>query len=152
MKMLLMLFVTVCLCATAFAQPNSEFFAQVQNLVNKAKGQKFKNLSYDDIKITDQIFTADQVSVATIGVKKNSTERVSDYTNIKWVSGVSDYLMPENSNDKLTILRLRFKSDADWEYHAKGITGTKMKVNDVDLYFLTKDYEAMQLIFKEHLK
>lgn len=147
MRIILLLALSLFFSGISHAQSKSETFAGIQKLLNKAKGKKIVNLLGNDEKIGDQIFNESEISVAKIGQGKYSSTWVSDYSNINW-SGFRYYLWPENSNDKIKVLRIEFQNPVTYVHHVKGKSGDSRTSTSIDLYFLARDYDEMESLMK----
>jgi hypothetical protein len=147
MRIMLLLALSLFLSGISYSQSKSETFEGIQKLLNKAKGKKIMNLLGNDEKIGDQVFNETEISVTKVGQGKYSSTWVSDYSNINW-SGFRYYLWPENSNDKIKVLRIEFKTPVTYVHHVKGKSGDSRTSNSIDLYFLAKDYDEMERLMK----
>lgn len=147
MRIMLLLAFSLLFTGISHAQSKAETFAAIQKLLNKAEGKKIMNLLGNDEKIGDQVFEDSRISVTKIGQGKYSSTWVSDYTDINW-SGFQYYLWPENSNDKVKVLRIEFKNPVTYTHHVKGKSGDSRTTTSIDLYFLAKDYDEMKKLME----
>lgn len=95
-----------------FAQSKQEVFAALQQIVNRAVGEKIDGnslFSKEPDKITKQIFTEAAVAVYTKNTEKKSTEWIHRYSNISWGDIFDHDVFTEYKNNDLQIVKIRFK-------------------------------------------
>jgi hypothetical protein len=152
--MKLFILTAFCLFLTtfsAFAQANSDFFPQVEKLLNKAKGEKMTDgVSGNKEKIGRQIFTRNLVSTSEIGLSKYGSEWIRDCKNMNWKS-LEYYMWELPSNDKVSLLTIKFKNDFKYTYHVEGEeAGEERSYDKIELYFLSKDQEKIKSLFESN--
>lgn len=98
--------------SSTFAQSKQEVFAALQQIVNRAVGEKIDGnslFSKEPDKITKQIFTEAAVAVYTKNTEKKSTEWIHRYSNISWSDIFDHDVFTEYKNNDLQIVKIRFK-------------------------------------------
>ncbi|MBO9657895.1 MAG: hypothetical protein J7527_03640 [Chitinophagaceae bacterium] len=129
----------------SFAQTKEQVHASIQKLLNKAVGQKLSSFTGDK-KITKQVFSSAEVSLNEKNLNKYGTEWVHRYTDIPWNDFYEHVIFDESSNNKLNMLKMRFKKSFKSEFFTSDKPGDEdaRKYNTIELYLLAKDAEAME--------
>lgn len=118
LKTVALLFFIIC-NLTAAAQTKQEVFTALQQIVNRAVGEKIDGnslFSKEPDKITKQIFTETAVAVYTKNMEKKSTEWIHRYSNISWNDIFDHDVFTEYKNSDLQIVKIRFKKSFKREF------------------------------------
>ncbi|RXK61941.1 hypothetical protein ESA94_02710 [Lacibacter luteus] len=113
-------FLLLIICSQhAVAQTRQEVFAALQQIVNRAVGEKIDGnslFSKEPDKITKQLFTETAVAVYTKNMEKKSTEWIHRYSNISWNDIFDHDVFTEYKNSDLQIVKVRFKKSFKSEF------------------------------------
>lgn len=134
---------------TSYAQSREAVFVSIQNILNRATGQKIKSLSGEE-KIIKQVFTPNEVSCYTKGMRKYGSEWVNRYTGIPWNDYFEHFIFNQSENGKIKTVKLTFKKDFKSEYFTSDKSGDDNpgNYNWVEFYALEKDEEDLDKYLK----
>lgn len=129
------------------AQTSEDVFVKIENLLNKAQGQKHKGsvlMLKKYIKVMHQTFSRNLVSIS------NGDGYHKDYTNIDWssISYSKDKLF---ANDKLLTLTITLKQKCNENaFDNNGDVYSSRNTNYIYLYVLEKDFDAFEKLYHEN--
>ena len=133
----------------SYAQTKEEVFAKIETLLNKAKGETIKSFSGEE-KITRQVFSEKTVSCYKKGTSKYGSEWINRYSNVPWNDLFEHYIFSESSNDKLQMVKLKFKKNFLYEHFTSDENGDDDPLSSsyIELYAREKDKNELDKYFK----
>lgn len=142
-------FLLVFGCFNSYSQTRETVFASIQNILNRATGEKIKSLSGEE-KIIKQVFTPNEVSCYTKGLRKYGSEWVHRYTGMPWNDYFEHFIFDQSSNGKIKTVKLTFKKNFKSEYFTSDKAGDNNpgEYNWVEFYALEKDEEDLDKYLK----
>ena len=147
MRTIFLLAITFCFTTYSYAQPESGAFTEIEKLLNKARGQIIPGL-FDEDMIGNQTFKASEISVPKTSQGSVGLTMTHSYSKINW-SGITYSFKPTEGNNKVLTLLIEFKDPVAHFYGEKGNQGFNDTASSAKLFFLAKDKNEMERLFKK---